>query len=69
MRNNLGGSPTLTNCLLSGNAAATSGGAIRISNGGSTTLTNCTFGANVAPSGNAFASTPDETAGPGFRVP
>jgi hypothetical protein len=62
IRNNMSGSPTLINCLIAENSAATSGGAIRNSNSGTTKLTNCTFSRNSAENGNALACDPDDSA-------
>ena len=62
IRNNMGGSPTLINCLITDNSAATFGGAIRNSNSGATKLTNCTLSRNSAQSGRALACNPDDSA-------
>lgn len=62
IRNNMGGSSTLINCLIAENSAATFGGAIRSSNGGISVLTNCTLSGNSADSGRALACNPDDGA-------
>jgi hypothetical protein len=62
VRNNMGGSLTLINCLMAENSAATFGGAIRNSNSGVTMLTNCTLSGNTAKSGRAMACNPDDGA-------
>jgi hypothetical protein len=70
IRNNIGGSPTLINCLIAENSAATFGGAIRNSNSGATELTNCTISRNSAESGRALACNPDDgaTQSPGVFI-
>ena len=61
IRNNVTGSPTLTNCIFIGNSAATFGGGIRNSNSSNATLINCTFSANSALNGKSLACTPDDS--------
>ena len=48
------GSPTLTNCTLSGNAAYGNGGGLCNEGGASPTLTNCTFSGNSAGCGGGL---------------
>ena len=51
---NDGGSPTLTNCTLSGNSADSYGGAIYNRSSSSPTLINCTLSGNSADNGGAI---------------
>ncbi|MBN2593726.1 MAG: C10 family peptidase [Sedimentisphaerales bacterium] len=62
IRNNMGSSSTLINCLIAENSAATFGGAIRNSNSSAAILTNCTLSGNTAKSGRALACNQDDGA-------
>ena len=51
---NYPGSPTVTNCVFSGNSGGGNGGAVYNRSGGSPTMTNCTFVGNRANGGAAI---------------